>query len=115
MELGSLTKDAQYLLSVIYKTYLENRSSGKSKRDSNTFGSEFDIHDSLMPEWIQADVRETINELSRNNLLYVVFGNNKALRISLTTDAIVLMENKFKNKVDSVLKYATEIKSLISF
>lgn len=115
MKLDELTKDAQYLLSQMYTDYLKSRSKGQSKRDSMDFGSESDIHDNVMPEWSQSDVRETINELSRKGLLNVMYGSNKALRISMSTNAIVLMEHKFNDKVDEVLDYATKIKALIPF
>lgn len=113
MKLDELTSDARYLLSQMYKEYLKNRSKGKNKRDAMAFGSEFEIHDNIMPEWSQADTRETINELSRGNLLAVGFGNGKALYISLSTNAIVLMEHKFKGQLKDVIDYATKIKSLI--
>ncbi|MBS0955897.1 hypothetical protein [Lactiplantibacillus plantarum] len=113
MKLDELTNDAKYLLSQMYKKYLQNRSKGQNKRDSMAFGSEFDIHDNIMPEWSQVDTRETINELSRSNLLDVGFGNDKALYVSLSTSAIVLMEHKFKDNLDAVIDYLTKIKSLI--
>lgn len=113
MKLDELTSDARYLLSQMYKEYLQNRSKGKNKRDAMAFGSEFEIHDNLMPEWSQADTRETINELSRGNLLDVRFGNGKALYVYLSTNAIVLMEHKFKDQLKDVIDYATKIKSLI--
>ncbi|MDN7065454.1 hypothetical protein [Lactiplantibacillus plantarum] len=113
MKLDELTNDARYLLSQMYKEYIQNRSKGKNKRDAMAFGSEFEIHDNIMPEWSRADTRETINELSRSKLLDVGFGNGKAIYVSLSTSAIVLMEHKFKDKIDAVINYATKIKSLI--
>jgi len=65
--------------------------------------------------WQQADIKETVNELSRARLLNVRYGSNVAVTVSLSTDAIVLMEHKFKNKMDTVIDYAVKIKSLISF
>lgn len=115
MQLDELTKDAQFLLSTMYKNYLDSRQAGKSKIDSMAFGSEFEIHDQLMSQWQQADVRETINELSRQHLLNVMFGSNTAMRVSLSTDAVVLMENKFKNKVNSVIDFVAKVKSTIPF
>ncbi|MFW4406496.1 hypothetical protein ACN677_13505 [Lactiplantibacillus paraplantarum] len=113
MKLDELTNDAKYLLSQMFTEYLKSRSKGQNKRDSMALGSEFDIHDNIIPEWSQADTRETINELSRGKLLDVKFGNGKAIYVSLSTSAIVLMEHKFKDKIDAVINYATKIKSLI--
>lgn len=115
MQLDELTNDAKYLISSMYKSYIEKREAGECKRDASSFGSEFDIKQVIMSEWQQADIHETVNELSRARLLNVRYGSNVAVTVSLSTDAIVLMEHKFKNKMDTVIDYAVKIKSLISF
>ncbi|WP_125766143.1 hypothetical protein [Levilactobacillus mulengensis] len=115
MQLDELTNDAKFLLSVMYKQYISDRKSGHTKREAKFFGSEIRIHDTLMSEWEQDDVHETINELSRNKLLDVIYGNDEAAIVNLSTNAIVLMEHKFQDKVDSILNYATKIKTLITF
>lgn len=115
MQLDELTNDAQYLLSQMYKKYIEERSNGQNKKRSRYFGSEFEVGKALMPEWPHIDVKDTLNELSRKELLDISFASGTATEVNLTTDAVALMEHKFKDKVDSVLEYATKIKSLIPF
>ncbi|MFT8823669.1 hypothetical protein, partial [Liquorilactobacillus satsumensis] len=69
----------------------------------------------IMPEWSEEDVLDTCFELKRKKMIDGLPGNNSLSFISLTTDAVSLLEVSFKDKVDSVLDYATKIKSLIPF
>ena len=42
-----LTKDSEKLICTMYKRYLEKRSSGLSKSESNYFGDSYTIHESF--------------------------------------------------------------------
>lgn len=44
-----LTKDAEKLICVMYKRYLEKHSSGLSKSEANYFGDTYTVHESFFP------------------------------------------------------------------
>ena len=82
-----LTKDADKVLCVIYKEYLEKRKSGVDKSSAKCFV--FDFPDSKQVKMKHVDISETVCELSRLDMvtLYIDGG------YKLTDAAIVYMEN----------------------
>ncbi len=64
-----LTREANALITVIYKDYLERRKNGESKSDAmKKFDSER-IQRELLPTWLLQDVDATMDELSTNGLV----------------------------------------------
>lgn len=55
-----LTKDSDTLICVLYKSYLEARKNGTSKRDAKTLGGASYIQKNLMPKWSLEDVEDTL-------------------------------------------------------
>jgi len=113
--LDELTNDSKFLLSSMYKEYLQKRKSGIDRNKSRKFGSEIDLHDDLMPEWLQADVHDSIAELIKLKYLESITGDNKFTFITLSPKAIAELETTFKDKIDIVLEYAAKIKDVIPF
>lgn len=107
--MDNLTNDAKKLLCKIYKSYLEKRKSGISKADANKFDSCESIHKDLVPKWIFSDVEDTCRELSQKNFIHCSWYDNTGLNIYLTTDAISILENRFKNNIKSVLSFIANI------
>lgn len=110
-----LTNDAKFLLSSMYKIYIERRKDKVDKKDARFFGNIHSIKNDIMPEWSEADIFDTCGELKRKGYINAVIGSNNYARIALTTDAIAKLEVSFKDKVDSVLDYLSKIKSSIPF
>lgn len=110
----NLTNDAKYLISKMYSEYLEKRKSGKPKSDARSFFDIETVH-KLMPEWSADDVLDTCWELKVKGLLNGSSASNSLIYISMTTDAIAILESSFKDKVNEVLEYVTKIKNLIPF
>ena len=101
-----LSRDANYLICIIYKYYLELRDNGFSKAKAKDFNSIDTIH-GLVPEFSLDDIYETCLELANKNLLtqkekYIM---EKYSRFSLSDDGIVYMENRFSNKIDKLINY----------
>jgi hypothetical protein len=111
----NLTNDAKFLIATIYNSYLEKRKSGSLKRDSKVVGDTEDIQRTLMPQWPLDDVLDACFELRTKGLLDGIPGGDTLLHVQITNDGIAVMEVSFKDKVDTVLEYATKIKSLIPF
>lgn len=110
-----LTKESDYLICILYKSYLQKRKNGTSKFNAKIFGSSEDIRDTLLPKWSYEDVDETCCELSRANLLTCSYADDIVSLAVLNDNAIIYMENRFANKIDNVLKYMEKIKSAIPF
>ncbi|WP_409173827.1 hypothetical protein ACKVMU_05915 [Enterococcus mundtii] len=113
--LDLLTNDAKYLLASMYKSYVEKRKSGSLKKDATYFGNVDDLHRNIMPEWAREDVLSTCYELRNHGLISGTPAGGTMSMINLRTEAIAIMETKFKDRIDLILDYAIKIKSLIPF
>ena len=105
-----LSKDADALICLIYKDYLDKRNSGISKSDAKMFGSSENIHNKIIPEWSLDDVDDTCRELDRSNFLSILYASNTCSEIFLTDDGIVYMENRFQDKIKNLIDYIAVIK-----
>lgn len=108
-----LTKDADTLLVILYKAYLELIDLKGSKSAANFWEDADFIRDTYFPNVPREDIIELCFELKRAGLLYGLAADNSLLEVKLTSDAIVYMENRFQNKVDTVLDYLAKIKSIL--
>ncbi|OAB35673.1 hypothetical protein PMSD_11715 [Paenibacillus macquariensis subsp. defensor] len=110
-----LTKEADALLCLLYKDYLDKRQDGVPKSQAKFLGGSTDIQERLVTKLSLQDTDETCWELHRSNMLYCQSGNNVACLIQLTDDGIIFMENRFKDGLTSVLDHLGKIKGLIPF
>lgn len=106
-----LSKDADYLICLIYKHYLELRDNGISKSEAKKINSLEDIH-YLVPDWSLDDIHETCLELSNKNLLskkkpYI---DEKYAHFSVSDDGIIYMENRFSDKINKIIDYISKLK-----
>lgn len=108
-----LTKDADAMICVLYKNYLQRRKSGVTKCDAKFLGGSTEIHTDLMPKWSFEDVDETCRELSRAGFLDCLFADNITYLAYLTDDAIIYMENRFKDGFFSLLEHLGSLFSII--
>lgn len=108
-----LSKEADYLICALYRAYTEQRADGAAKSQAKCFGSSAEIRDAFMPEALYEDVDETCKELSRNGMLNCVESDFEVLRAELTDESIVYMENRYKNKIKSIVKHMLELAPII--
>ncbi|RNB90226.1 hypothetical protein EDM59_01720 [Brevibacillus nitrificans] len=111
----NLTRDADALICLLYKHYCLKKKDGMSKAQAKMFGSSVDIQQNIIPNMSHADVDETCKELGRAGLLDNLYADDIAYVVILSDSAVVYMENRFKNGLDSVLDYLSKIKGLIPF
>lgn len=109
----SLTNDSDYLLCVLYRHYKDRRKSGMSKDDAKRFGGSQYIFSRLLSEWTFEDVDETCRELDRAGLLDCFYADNNVWTAILNDNAIIYMENRFKNGISEVIDNITRLKNLI--
>lgn len=103
-----LTKDSEKLICSLYKNYLEQRKNGISKANAKCFGSSHNIHENIVPEWTFEDVDETCRELNRNSFLNVSYYDDICGIVILSDNAIVYMENRFKNGIKEVSDFISK-------
>ncbi len=113
--MDDLTNDAKFLISAMYKEYLERRKIGKTKEEATNFQSEKVIAQEIMPEWKEADVNYTIAELKSHGFLDATAAGNAFMWVKMTSKAISALEVTFQDKVDSVLNFMAKIKDAIPF
>lgn len=110
-----ITKEADALLCVIYKSYCVRRKEGIPKFQAKFLGSSADIQESLVTKMTPEDTDETCWELHRAGMLHSQPGDNIAYSNTLTDEAIIHMENRFKNGINDVLEYLSKVKGVIPF
>ena len=106
-----LTKDADQMICEIYSVYLERHANGVPKRQAKDFANQ-----SLWPEkyrasWTSPDGKDTLWELkSAGFIRYFIYGG-----FELNDEAVLYMENRFKNGASEVLNWLAKIKDAIPF
>lgn len=97
-----LSKDADKTLCLIYKEYLSRRKNNVCKSDASCFrASELE---NLFPNVNQRDFMTDLNELKKNNLVKLFIEGS----FILNSDAIVYMENRFKNGLIEVTDFISK-------
>ncbi len=102
---NELTKDADRLLCLLYKQYLEKHKAGIPKVEAKLMGGSDDVQRDLLPKVSVEDVDETFRELDRAGFLSVNYYDDLAYSSQLTDLSIVVMENRFKDGLKGVLEF----------
>ncbi len=106
-----LTKDADKILCEIYAAYIKRRADGTPKRAAKDFADQARWPVNYSLEWRSEDGAEALAELKRAGMikLYLYSG------FCLNDEAIIYMENRFKNGISEVLDWLGKLKSAIPF
>lgn len=108
-----MTKEADYLLCVLYREYKSRRADGKSRSDSSDFGSSQNVFNNFFAEWDLEDIDDTLRELHRLGYVKCLFADDTVYNFSMTTEGIASMEQRFANKMTNLLDTIVKLKSLI--
>ena len=106
----NLTKDADKLICLLYKDYLQKRKAGSPKSQASYFDSSHNIHEKLCPDLLFEDVDDTCRELSRAGMIHCLWADNIAFSVTLSDEAIIYMENRFKDGLTEILDFIEKIK-----
>ncbi|MDT6953537.1 MULTISPECIES: hypothetical protein [Companilactobacillus] len=109
----NLTNDAKYLLSNMYKLYLERVNNGSTKKAANNFGNSYTIKEDVLSGENINDVDIYAKELSTKGFLITSTASDIVWTSSLSSDALAFMEHKFGNNVKAVAKGIFELAKLI--
>ncbi|APD19959.1 hypothetical protein ACB385_001140 [Staphylococcus pseudintermedius] len=112
-EFETLTKDQQYILSVLYKDYLECVKSGSVKLTCNNFDSAQDIHLKYFQKLHFEDVENDLKKLKKYEFLNGIFADNTIYQVVISDKTIVYFENQFKNNLKSIIDSISKIASVI--
>lgn len=100
----SLTKEADKTMCCLYKEYLNRVKQGQSKSSSKVFKRGYAESDDVLSQWYPEDVADAYSELKKTGFItYSVTGS-----ITLTSDGISYMQNRFKNGVEDVVDFITK-------
>lgn len=114
-DLDLVTNDSKYLLSQLYAEYIKRRNNKESKQKSIYFQNADYIHKTFMNDWTLDDVIYSCLELRKKGFLNGQPASNSLMNISLSSEAIALLEEDFSDKLDKVLEWGAKIKSSIPF
>lgn len=102
-----LTKDSNKVLLLLYKEYLEKVKSGCSKSQSREFNeNNLDFITKMHPD----DIDDCLSELNKSNLIEMEISGD----FELTDNAVVYLNNRFKNSFKNGLNNIKDVLSLIS-
>lgn len=114
-DLKLVTNDGKFLLGKLYSEYVQLRKNKVPKDEAMYFSDPEYIQKKFMKEWILEDVITTCLELHKKGFLNGVPASNSLLSISITSEAIAILEESFGDKVEKALEWASKIKSAIPF
>lgn len=107
-----LTRESEYILVSMYKEFLDRYNSGITRDKSKLLGHQDNILN-LVPEIPKQDITGLLAELIEKNVVSGTATSNIFYFVSLTTNGITYMENRFGNKVEKVIKSLIDLKSLL--
>ena len=98
-----LTRDAEKLVAVLYKSYLEKRKAGESKSDAKLCDPD-EVRNQYLPKENPDDFAETLNEVFR------VFPCKRFIDggFVISDSLIVYMENRFRNGLIDIASFLTQ-------
>ena len=104
-----LSKDADYLICLIYKNYLEQRNNGVSKSEAKILGDSRNVNENIVPKWSFDDTDDTCRELIKKKFIdNRIYMDNYCGYMNLSDDGIIYMENRFKNGIKEVASFISQ-------
>lgn len=88
-----LTKDADKMICIIYKAFLEERKNGHSKSEARRFKGSALNEFPIFSSWQACDISDTLHELRSKGLVKIFVTGD----FELSDSGIIYMENRFKN------------------
>ncbi|MFI3805455.1 hypothetical protein [Vagococcus fluvialis] len=106
-----LNKESEYVLTAMYKEFLDRYNQGVPRDKSKIFGHQDNIS-KLVQEIPQQDIYGLLFELSHLEMITVSPGANIFIFVSISTKGIIYMENKFGKDVVKTVNWLLKAKSL---
>lgn len=109
----SLTKDADYLICSLYQDYKTRVKNGSPRDVAKICGSAQDIQRDVTPNLSTEDITDFAKELNRKELLDILVSDCELSKSMLTDRAIIYMENRFQNNLNSLLSTISKLRSYL--
>lgn len=108
-----ITREADALLTVLYREYLRRRECGSPKRSAAFFGDAQQIK-ALMPDlWHIEDIKSVCWELCHADLMQAMPGDNSVNEAELTDKAIIWNQQRFRRGLSDVLAGLETMRGII--
>ena len=108
-----LTRDADFLICVLYDAYCQRRKNGESRFDAKIFGGSDDVQTDYVQSWSTDDIDDAARELDRNDLVSCVYGDDTVCNILLQDEGISYMENRFGDNMEKLVNRLADLRRLI--
>lgn len=105
-----LTKDADRLICLLYKSYLEKRKNGEIKSSARFFGNSDAIREAFLPSWSSNDVADECWGLCRIGIIDCSPGDDMANDVRISDAGILYMESRFSNEIKEIVSYISALK-----
>ena len=99
-----ITRESEKLLCMLYKVYLDRRKSGEPRECARQFEDAFFSSAEPFASMNRDDVDDLLQELARKGMLKTFIVGD----CELTDEAIVYLENRFKNGLISVISFLAQ-------
>lgn len=106
-----LTNDADFLLCILYRAYVDCRKTGELREEAICFGGSEYIQKEYAQSWPTNDIDEAARELDRKGMICALFSDDSLHHGFLTDDGIIYMERRFGDRMDQLLQRITSVKS----
>ena len=108
-ELPRVTKDSERLIVLLYTRYVVSVKNGIPRNEARLFGDCDQIASLFCPEKPVEDVSDLLFELARADYLEVSVYDDMPCECKLTLPCIVMMENRFKDGIKSILDFIANL------
>lgn len=106
-----ITKESEYVLTAMYKEFLDRYNQGVPRDKCKIFGHQDNIL-KLVPDIPEQDIYGLLSELSQSKTINVSPGSNIFMYVSLNINGLIYMENKFGKDVAKAVNWLLKAKSL---
>jgi len=110
-----LTKDADAMICMLYKEYLERREDGQTIEQAKNLTDDIWIQANIIPKLPLDDVTELCRALDSKGLLSVFVADDHAYSVDFSDEGIIYMEHRFERKLQNVLGHIAQLKSIVPF
>lgn len=110
--MNDLTNDQKYILTSMYKYFLELQPA-LSPDKANLFSNSDFIQEKFAPHFSKDYVSDICWKLCRKGYISCYPGDNLANSISLEDKTIIYMENSFKRNISSIVSFMEKLISIV--
>lgn len=103
-ENNRLTRDADYLLCILYHAYCERRKNGSSIEEASLFGGSEEIQHDYARELPTHDIDAVAKQLEKAGMLNCLIADLALCECEITPEGIAYMEHRFGDKLDLLLR-----------